>query len=133
MLHPLDDFCGLLLAAFKQVHVSPVRKCPYLDAALEVKSDQCRVEGQDHLPYPFGHASLMQPRIQLAMQVNNLLTCIGEQQVQYCIPSGGVAYYLAQELILLALQEPPGLPTACCATFPADVRVVEVLQQDKSL
>ena len=65
--------------------------------------------------------------------VTNQFPLIGVQQVQHCIPPGGAVYYLAQEVILNTFQEPPGLPTACCATFPADVGVVEVLQQDKSL
>lgn len=38
--------------------------------------------------------------------------CIGEQRVQYCIPSGGAASYLTQEVTLSAFQEPLGLPAA---------------------
>jgi len=46
---------------------------------------------------------------------------------------GGAVFYLAQEVILDTFQEPPELPTAHHASFPADVRVVEFPQQDKSL
>ena len=34
-------------------------------------------------------------------------------------------YYLAIEVILGGLQEPPGLPSAYCAAFPEDVWVVD--------
>lgn len=44
--------------------------------------------------------------------------------VQYCIsPSGTITW----------LKKSPGSPTARCATFSADVKVVEVPQQDNSL
>ena len=65
--------------------------------------------------------------------VTNQLICIGEQQVQYCISPGRAIYYLTQEFVLSAFQDPPGLSTAHHATFPADVRVVEVPQQDEIL
>jgi len=65
--------------------------------------------------------------------VTNKFIYSGEQQVQYCIPSGGAVNYLTQEVILGAFQEPPGLPIARFATFSADVWIVEVHQQDKSL
>lgn len=52
--------------------------------------------------------------------------------MQVLHPSGGAVYFLAQGVIL-DFQEPPGLPTACCATFLADVRVIEVPQQAESL
>ena len=45
----------------------------------------------------------------------------GEQNVHCCTPPGGAVNYLTQEFILNAFQEPPGLPAAHCATFPADV------------
>ena len=64
--------------------------------------------------------------------VTNKSTCIGESEVQHCISLVGLCY-LAEEINLSAFQEPPGLPTAHHATFPADVRVVEITQQDKSL
>jgi len=61
-----------------------------------------------------------------------VFTSVGEQQVQYSIPPGGAVYYLAQKVTLNIFQELLELPTTHCA-FPADVRVVEVPQQDKSL
>jgi len=39
----------------QQVHVCPVT--PHLDTVLQVRSHQCRAEGQDHLPHPAGHNS----------------------------------------------------------------------------
>jgi len=51
--------------------------------------------------------------------VTNQFICIGEQQVQYCIPLVGPSY-LTQIVILNAFQELPELPAARCATFPAD-------------
>ena len=41
----------------QQVHVSPVLRTLHLDAVLQVKSQQHRVEGQDSLPHPSGHTS----------------------------------------------------------------------------
>ena len=37
-------------------------------------------------------------------------------------PSDRAVYYLTQEVILNTFQEPPGLPSAHCSTFPVDVR-----------
>jgi len=47
--------------------------------------------------------------------------------------AGRAVYYFAQEVILDAFQDPPALPAAHCATFPGDIRVVEVPQQEDSL
>ena len=55
--HPLDHFCGPLLDALQHVLVPPVLRTPHLDAVLQVRSHQCRAEGQDHLPCPAGHTS----------------------------------------------------------------------------
>jgi len=57
MFRPLDHFCGPALDALQQVYVSPVLRTPHLDAVLQVSPHQHRVEGQDHLPPPAGHAS----------------------------------------------------------------------------
>ncbi|KAK4819924.1 hypothetical protein QYF61_015299 [Mycteria americana] len=40
-----------------QLHVLLVLRAPELDAVLQVRSHQSRVEGQNHLPRPAGHAS----------------------------------------------------------------------------
>jgi len=50
-------FDGPPLEALQHVCVSPVLRTPHLDAVLQVMFHQCRVEGQDHLPWPAGHAS----------------------------------------------------------------------------
>ncbi|PKU45301.1 hypothetical protein llap_4404 [Limosa lapponica baueri] len=55
------------------------------------------------------------------------LTCVGDHQVQYHIPSGRSVYYLAYEVIINVLLESIGLPTACCSTFPADVKAFNLL------
>ena len=68
-----------------------------------------------------------------SLDVTDELTCIGDHQVQYCIPWRGAVYSLDQEVVLGALQESPGLPTARCAAFHADLGVIEDPQQDKSL
>jgi len=65
--------------------------------------------------------------------VTNQFICIGEQQVHNCIPPGGAFYYLTQEVILSAFQEPLGSPTTHRATLLADIWVVEVPQQDECL
>jgi len=57
LFHPLDHFCGPPLDVLQQVHVFAVLRILHLDAVLQVRSHQCRAEGQDHLPRPAGHAS----------------------------------------------------------------------------
>ncbi|KAK4822945.1 hypothetical protein QYF61_023445 [Mycteria americana] len=57
VFHPSDHFCGPPLDLLQQVHVFPVLRAPELDAVLQVGSHQSRVEGQNHLPRPAGHAS----------------------------------------------------------------------------
>ncbi|KAK4825966.1 hypothetical protein QYF61_003535 [Mycteria americana] len=57
VLQPSDHFCGPLLDPLQQVHLFPVPRTPELDAVLQVGSHQSRVEGQNHLPRPAGHAS----------------------------------------------------------------------------
>ena len=57
MFHPSDNFCGPALDLFQQVHVCPVLRAPELDAGLPLGSHQSRVEGQNRLPWPAGHAA----------------------------------------------------------------------------
>ncbi|KAK4819021.1 hypothetical protein QYF61_024137 [Mycteria americana] len=57
VFHPSDHSCGPPLDLLQQVHVFPVLRTPELDAVLQVGSHQSRVEGQNHLPQPAGHAS----------------------------------------------------------------------------
>jgi len=57
VFHPLHHLCGLSLDILQQVHASPVLRTSQLDAVLQVRPHQHRVEGQDHLPHPAGHAS----------------------------------------------------------------------------
>ena len=47
----------LSLDVLQQVHVAPVLRNPNLDAVLQVRFQQRRVEGQDYLPHPAGHSS----------------------------------------------------------------------------
>ncbi|KAK4816734.1 hypothetical protein QYF61_022286 [Mycteria americana] len=58
VLQPSDYFCGPPLEPLQQVHVFPVLRGPELDAVLQVRSHQRRVEGQNHLPRPAGCPSL---------------------------------------------------------------------------
>ena len=55
--YPLDHFCGPPLDPLQQVHVFPVQRALELEAGLQVGFHQSRVEGQNHLPQPAGHAS----------------------------------------------------------------------------
>ncbi|KAK4814100.1 hypothetical protein QYF61_008195 [Mycteria americana] len=57
VLQPLDHFHGPPLDLLQQLHVLLVLRAPELDAVLQVRSHQSRVEGQNHLPRPAGHAS----------------------------------------------------------------------------
>ena len=58
VLQPLDHFGGPPLAPLQQVHVFPVLRSPDLDTGLQVGSHQRRVEQQNPLSRPAGHASL---------------------------------------------------------------------------
>jgi len=58
VLQPLDHLCGPPLDPLQQLHVLLVLRAPELDAGLQVASHQSRVEGQNCLPRPAGHASL---------------------------------------------------------------------------
>ncbi|KAK4825592.1 hypothetical protein QYF61_000681 [Mycteria americana] len=57
VFHPSDHFHGPPLDLLQQLHVFPVLRTPELDAVLQVESHQGRVEGQNRLPRPAGHAS----------------------------------------------------------------------------
>ncbi|KAK4817891.1 hypothetical protein QYF61_002060 [Mycteria americana] len=57
VLQPSDHFCGPPLDLLQQLHVPLVLRAPELDAVLQVRSHQSRVEGQNHLPRPAGHTS----------------------------------------------------------------------------
>ncbi|KAK4814468.1 hypothetical protein QYF61_018986 [Mycteria americana] len=57
VLQPSDNFHGPPLHGLQQLHVLLVLRAPELDAVLQVRSHQSRVEGQNLLPRPAGHAS----------------------------------------------------------------------------
>ncbi|KAK4828850.1 LOW QUALITY PROTEIN: hypothetical protein QYF61_000907 [Mycteria americana] len=57
VLQPSDHFCGPPLGLLQQLHVLLVLRAAELDAVLQVGSHQSRVEGQNHLPRPAGHAA----------------------------------------------------------------------------
>jgi len=57
VLQPSDHFCGPPLDPLQQVHVFPVLRAPELDAGLQVRCHQSRVDGQNPLPRPAGHAA----------------------------------------------------------------------------
>ena len=57
VFHPLEHFCGPSLNELQLVFVSPVLRTSGLEVVLKVRPHQSRVEGQDQLPYPAGHAS----------------------------------------------------------------------------
>ena len=50
VFHPLAYFCDPSLDLLQQICVSPVLRTPHLDSELQVRSHQCRAEGQDDLP-----------------------------------------------------------------------------------
>ena len=58
VLQPSDHLCGPPLDPLQQVHVFLVLRAPELEAGFQVRSHQSRVEQQNHLPWPAGHASL---------------------------------------------------------------------------
>ncbi|KAK4830062.1 hypothetical protein QYF61_008400 [Mycteria americana] len=57
VFQPSDLFCGPPLDPLQQLHVLLVLRAPELGAVLQVGSHQGRVEGQNHLLQPAGHAS----------------------------------------------------------------------------
>jgi len=56
VLQPSDNFCGPPLDPLQRLHVLPVLRAPELDAGLKVGSYKSRVEWQNHLHRPSGHA-----------------------------------------------------------------------------
>ncbi|KAK4818782.1 hypothetical protein QYF61_019128, partial [Mycteria americana] len=56
VLQPSDHFCGPSLDSLQQVHVLLMLGAPEQDAVLQVGSHESRVEGENHLPRPPGHA-----------------------------------------------------------------------------
>ena len=59
VFHSLDHFCGPSLDTLQQIRISPALRTSHLDAVLQMRSHQHRVEGQDHLPYPAGHTAFV--------------------------------------------------------------------------
>ena len=57
LIQPSDHFHGPPLDVLQQLHVFLMLRAPELDAGLQVRSHQSRVEGQNPLPRPSGHAS----------------------------------------------------------------------------
>ena len=57
VLQPSDHFCGPPPDPLQQVHVFPVLGAPEVDAGLQVRSHLSRLEGQNLLPRPAGHAA----------------------------------------------------------------------------
>ncbi|KAK4812466.1 LOW QUALITY PROTEIN: hypothetical protein QYF61_026459 [Mycteria americana] len=57
VLQPSHHFRGPPLDPLQQLHVLLVLRDPELDTVLQVGSHQSRVEGQDRLPQPAGHAA----------------------------------------------------------------------------
>ena len=61
----MNHFCGPPLDMLEQNHISTVLRTPLLDAVLYMRPHQHVAEGQDHLPYPAGHASFDAAKVQL--------------------------------------------------------------------
>ncbi|KAK4822675.1 hypothetical protein QYF61_019042 [Mycteria americana] len=57
VLQPSDHLCGPPLDSLQQVHVLLMLGTPEPNAVLQVGSHESRVEGENHLPRPAGHAS----------------------------------------------------------------------------
>jgi len=57
VLLPSNHFCSPPLDPLQQFHVLLVLRAPELKAVLQVRSHQSRIEGQNHLSQPAGHAS----------------------------------------------------------------------------
>ena len=53
----LGSFLWPSSGCLQQVYISPVLRVPHLAAVAQVRPHQHRVEEQDHLPHPAGHAS----------------------------------------------------------------------------
>ena len=67
------------------------------------------------------------------LNLSNALLCIAEPWVPQGFTSGWSIYYLDQEVVLNSLQESLGLSATHHATTSADIRVVEIPHQNKSL
>jgi len=67
VFHPRDHFCGPPLVTLQQFYVPPVLRIPHLDAVLQVRPHQHRVERKDHLPALLAALLWMQLRMQLSL------------------------------------------------------------------
>jgi len=56
VLQALYHLHGPLLESLQEIPVFFVPRSPELDTKLQVRPDQSRAEGEDHLPSPAGHA-----------------------------------------------------------------------------
>ena len=57
VFHPLDSFFVALVWICSNRYFSPVLRTPHLDAVLQVRPYQCRVEGHAYLSWPVGNSS----------------------------------------------------------------------------
>jgi len=78
MLQPSEQLCGPPLGSLQQLRVLLVLGAPELDVGLQVGSHQSRVEGQNSLPQPAGHASLdaVQDTVGLLGCERTLVACV---------------------------------------------------------
>ncbi|NXO11734.1 F120B protein, partial [Oriolus oriolus] len=58
VLQPSDHLCSLSLGSLQQVKALPMLGTSELDVALQVESHQSRVDRENPLPHPAGHAAL---------------------------------------------------------------------------
>ncbi|KAK4830883.1 hypothetical protein QYF61_013812 [Mycteria americana] len=90
------------------VHVFPVLRTPELDAVLQVGSHQSRVEGQNHLPRPAGHASFdaAQDTVGLLGCKRTLLAHVQlsiHQYPQVPLPRAALNHIIPQPVLILGI------------------------------
>jgi len=68
-----DHLHGPFLDALQQLHIFLVLDAPDLDAVLQVRPHEGRIEGDNHLPDLLGILLLIQPRVRLAFWAESAL------------------------------------------------------------
>ncbi|KAK4823599.1 hypothetical protein QYF61_003799 [Mycteria americana] len=133
VFQPSDHFCGPPLDPLQQVHVFPVLRTPELDAVLQVGSHQSRVEGQNHLPRPAGHASFdaAQDMVGLLGCERTLLAHVWlfiHQYLQVLLSRTALNPFIPQPVLIPGVAPTQGQDPALGLVEPHEVHIVPLLQ-----
>jgi len=114
MLQALHHLCGSLLDPLQEIPIFYVLGSPELNTQLQVRPDQCRVEREDHFPWPTGHSPFNAPQDPIGL-LNHQGTVRAHRQT--------VIYQDPQVLLHRApLQQVMSQPVLILAAIPSQVQ-----------